>query len=218
MATTATPKKPVLKFPRNHCIACNNNILDRYHPVLLFGKRKEAGDLRSKFERFATISLKEDDSYPKKICLRCKVKLDSAVCFKEMCLLSRRNQEENLSRVKRGRIAEGESCSPCSKRGVNARIQEKSSNSTSVRQVSVRVYRRILPARPTATSENQKGKQIQEQHFLSKCGPGNEEVSSFLNRFKVFIGAPIFIFLCLGSLLLLFTVLLENLRALEKAR
>ena len=136
------------------------------------------------------------------------MKLDSAVCFKEMCLLSRRNQEENLSRVKRGRIADGESCSPCSKRGVNAGIQEKSSNSTSVRQVSVRVYRRILPARPTATSENQKGKQIQEQHFLSKCGPGNEEVS----------GAPIFIFLCLGSLLLLFTVLLENLRALEKAR
>ena len=103
MATTATPKKPVLKFPRNQCIACNNNILDRYHPVLLFGKRKEAGDLRSKFERFTTISLKEDDSYLKKICLRCKVKLDSAVCFKEMCLLSRRNQEENLSRVKRGR-------------------------------------------------------------------------------------------------------------------
>ena len=177
MATTATPKKPVLKFARNQCIACNNNILDRYH--LLSGKRKEQGDLRWKFERFT--SLKEDDSYPTKICLRCKVKLDSAVCFKEMCLLSRRNQEENLSRVKRGRIADGESCSPCSKRGVNAGIQEKSSNSTSVRQVSVRVYRRILPARPTATSENQKGKQIQEQHFLSKCGPGNEEVSSFLN-------------------------------------
>ena len=116
------------------------------------------------------------------------------------------------------RIADGESCSPCSKRGVNVGIQEKSSNSTSVRQVSVRVYRRILPARPTATSENQKGKQIQEQHFLRKCRPGNEEVSSFLNRLKLFIGAPIFIFLCLGSLLLLFTVLLENLRALEKAR
>ena len=216
MATTATPKKPVLKFPRNQCIACNNIILDRYHPVLLFGKRKEAGDLRSKFEKFTTISLKEDDSYPKKICLRCKVKLDSAVCFKEMCLLSRKNQDENLSRVKRGRIADEESCSPISKRGVNAGIQEKSSNSTSVRQVPV--YRRILPARPTAASENQKGKQVQEQHFLSKCGPGNEEVKSFLNCFKLFIGAPIFIFLCLGSLLLLFTVLLEHLRALEKAR
>ena len=44
MATTATPKKPVLKFPHNQCIACNNIILDRYHSVLLFGKRKEAGD------------------------------------------------------------------------------------------------------------------------------------------------------------------------------
>lgn len=127
-------------------------------------------------------------------------------------------KEEKIKPTSQGRIADGESCSPCSKRGVNAGIQEKSSNSTTVRQVSVRVYRRILPARPTATSENQKGKQIQEQHFLSKCGPGNEEVSSFLNRFKLFIGAPIFIFLCLGSLLLLFTVLLENLRALEKAR
>ena len=118
MASTATPKKPVLKFPRNQCIACSSIILDWYHPVLLFGKRKEAGDLRSKFERFTTISLKEDDSYLKKICLRCKVKLDSAVCFKEMCLLSRKNQEKNLSRVKRGRIADEESCSPSSKRGL----------------------------------------------------------------------------------------------------
>ena len=135
MATTATPKKPIFKFPCNQCIASNNNILDRYHPVLLFGKRKEAGDLRSKFERFTTISLKEDDSYLKKICLRCKVKLDSAVCFKEMCLLSRRNQEENLSRVKRGRIADGESCSPCSKRGVNAGIQEKCHAFVTIRNI-----------------------------------------------------------------------------------
>ena len=86
------------KFPRNQCIACNNIILDRNHPVLLFGKSKEAGDSRLKFEKFTTITLKEDDSYPKKNCRTCKVKLDSAVSFKEMCLLSRKNQEENLSR------------------------------------------------------------------------------------------------------------------------
>ena len=127
MATTATPKKPVLKFPRNQCIACNNIILDRYHSVLLFGKRKEAGDLRSKFERFTTISLKEDDSYPKKICLRCKVKLDSAVCFKEMCLLSRKNQEENLSRVK------------------EEELQTKNRVAQVLREVLTRGFRKILP-------------------------------------------------------------------------
>ena len=43
MATTATPKKPILKFPRNQCIASNKNILDRYHLFCYLerGRRQE---------------------------------------------------------------------------------------------------------------------------------------------------------------------------------
>ena len=44
------------------------------------------------FEKLTEIKLNRDDSFPKNICLRFKVKLDSALGFREMCLLSRNNQ------------------------------------------------------------------------------------------------------------------------------
>ena len=171
----ATPKKPVYQFPRNQCIACNNVILDRHHPVLLFGNNKEAENIRLRFETLTTIRLHSDDSYPKKICVRCKVKLDAAVGFKDMCLFSRKDQEAKLSRVKRGRNNYEQSISPNSKRSVGGDEGNKSCNAENV----VTRYRQIFPNTRCTTTVGVQGveNQAEEPHLLSKCGTGNPRVS-----------------------------------------
>ena len=82
MATT--PKK-TYQFPHNQCIACNGIIHARHHPLLLFGTSREVEKICLKFENLTRIMLKADDPYPKKICLPCKIKLGSAIGFKNLC-------------------------------------------------------------------------------------------------------------------------------------
>ena len=100
MANTST--KPTYQFPRNQCVACNKIISDQYHPVLLLRlARKFAA---AKFQSLTGLSLSVSDSFPKKICLSCKTKVEAAANFKEMCLNSRKEQQSMLQgRVKRGK-------------------------------------------------------------------------------------------------------------------
>ena len=104
-------RRKLISFPRYQCIACNDIIHDRNHPLLLFGSSQEAKEIRLNFENLTGITLNVDDPYPKKICLPCKIKLESAVAFKNLSVTSREAQEENLSHVKRGRSYEAESSS-----------------------------------------------------------------------------------------------------------
>ena len=127
MATT--PKK-TYQFPRNQCIACNGIIHDRHHPLLLFGTSREVEKIRLKFENLTRIMLKADDPYLEKICLPCKIKLESAIGFKNLCVTSRKAQEESLSHVKRGRSCEAESNSPSSKRVPSASSDDGGSKCT----------------------------------------------------------------------------------------
>ena len=143
MATT--PKK-TYQFPRNQCIACNDIIHDRNHPLLLFGSSREAEKIRLNFENLTGITLNADDPYPKKICLPCKIKLESAVGFKNLSLTSREAQEENLkSHVKRGRSYEAEPSSPSSKRMPSAASDDSGSKCNPVACKLVSRYRQILP-------------------------------------------------------------------------
>ena len=105
MATT--PKK-TYQFPHNQCIACNDIIHHRNHPLLLFGSSQEAEKIPLNFKNLIGITLNADNPYPKKICLPCKFKLESAVGFKNLSVTSREAQEENLSHVKRGRSSEAD--------------------------------------------------------------------------------------------------------------
>lgn len=62
MATT--PKK-TYQFPRNQCIACNDIIHDRNHPLLLFGSSREgeknAENFKSMFHYFSSARLCNSD-------------------------------------------------------------------------------------------------------------------------------------------------------------
>ena len=139
-----TPKK-TYQFPRNQCIACNGIIHDRNHPLLLFGSSREAEKTRLNFENLTRITLNADDPYPKKICLPCKIKLESAIGFKHLCVTSREAQEEKLSHLKRGRSCEAESNSPSAKRMPSAASDDGGSECNPVARKLVSRYRQILP-------------------------------------------------------------------------
>lgn len=175
MATT--PKK-TYQFPRNQCIACNDIIHDRNHPLLLFGSSREAEKIRLNFENLTRITLNADDPYPKKICLPCKIKLESAVGFKNLCVTSREAQEENLSHVKRGRSNEAESSSPSSKRMPSAASADSESKCNPVAHGKlVSRYRQILPD-PTVEKKSLEGggSTSEESHLLSNVGSRNLKV------------------------------------------
>ena len=125
------------------------------------------------FEKLTEIKLNRDDSFPKKICLRCKVKLDSALGFREMCLLSRNNQEGMLTREKRGRKSETESISPLPKRRP---VSAEGEEAEKPRRVMSR-YRQILPKTAAKTPVLQADTLAQEAHLLNKCGYQNPKVS-----------------------------------------
>ena len=185
-----TPKK-TYQFRRNQCIACNDIIHDRNHPLLLFGNSREAEKIRLNFENLTGITLNADDPYPKKICLPCKFKLESAVGFKNLSVTSREAQEENLSHVKRGRSSEAESSSPCSKRMPSAMSDDSGSKCNPVACKLMPRYRQILP-NPMVEKKSLEGggSSSEESHILSNVGSRNPKVVrvcvfiSFINRKK----------------------------------
>ena len=165
-----TPTKPTFQFPRNQCVACNKITSDQYHPVLLFGL---AGKFTAaKFQSLTGLSLSVSDSFPKKICLSCKTKVEAAANFKEMCLNSRKEQQSMLQgRVKRGKNP-GES--PNAKRNP-AEGEEPRCNRVVAR------YKQILP-KPNTTEEpknttKKPAKNSTEEHALRKHGCDNPKVS-----------------------------------------
>ena len=121
------------------------------------------------FEKLTEIKLNRDDSFSKKICLRCKVKMDSALGFREMCLLSRNNQEGMLTREKRGRKSETEYISPLPKRRP---VSAEGEEAEKPRRVMSR-YRQILPKTAAKTPVLQADTLAQEPH----CGYQNPKVS-----------------------------------------
>lgn len=176
MATT--PKK-TYQFPRNQCIACNGIIHERNHPLLLFGSSQEAEKIRLNFENLTRITLNADDPYPKKICLPCKSKLESAVGFKNLCVTSREAQEENLNHVKRGRCYEAESSSPSTKRMPSAAREESKCNPQARKLVSR--YRQILPDLTVEKNSLEGGGSFSEElHLLSNVGSRNPKVGVFV--------------------------------------
>ena len=167
MATT--PRKSVVKFTRNQCVACNNVVDDQHHPVLVFGKVGSEEDISGKFDYVTGMQLKENDEFPKKICVPCKNKLLSAVNFKLLCVSSRKDQELVLKeRVKRGRNS-GES--PDAKR-VSPAANDTQQHHTGSRAQNSR-YRPIFPKiaaeRPT--------KDEKDVPVLKKYGCSNPKVS-----------------------------------------
>ena len=163
MATT--PTKPIHKFSRNQCVACNKVIGDQCHPVLIFGQTSR--EIASKFESLTGISLNASDSFPKKICVPCINKLESAVTFKQMCVNSRKEQESLLlERVKRGRNP-GES--PCSKRNPSKEIVEDRESCAGSNVVRFRP-RTILPKTTDKPITDGDGKYSKVAHVLSKYG------------------------------------------------
>ena len=175
MATT--PKKSY-QFPRNQCIACNGIIHDRHHPLLLFGSSREAEKIRLNFENLTRIMLNANDPYPKKICLPCKIKLESAIGFKNLCVTSRKVQDENLSHVKRGRSCEAESNSPSSKR-VPSASSDDGKRTNPVGRKLVSRYRQILPG-PAVEEKSLEdgGSSSEESHLLSNVGIRNPKVGA----------------------------------------
>ena len=175
-----TPKK-TYQFPRNQCIACNDIIHDRNHPLLMFGNSREAEEIRLNFENLTGITLNADDPYPKKICLPCKFKLKSAVGLKNLSVSSREAQEENLSPVKRGRSSEAESSSPCSKRMPSAASDDSGSKCNPVACKLMPRYRQILP-NPMVEKKSLEGggSSSEESHILSNVGSRNLKVGACL--------------------------------------
>lgn len=116
---------------------------------------------------------------PKKICLLCKSKLESAVGFKNLCLTSREAREENLNHVKRGRSHETQSSSPSTKRMPSAAREESKCNAQARKLVSR--YRQILP---DLTVEKKSleggGSSSEELYLLSNVGSRNPKVGVFV--------------------------------------
>ena len=164
-----TPIKSVYKFTRNQCVACNRDIDDQCHPVLVFGKAAAKEDIAGKFENVTGIQLKENDEFPKKICVPCKTKLLSAISFKLLCVNSRKDQELRLKeRIKRGRNP-GES--PNAKR-VNPAADDMQEHHTESRAQNSR-YRSILPKNAAERPTEDK----KDVPILKKYGCCNPKVS-----------------------------------------
>jgi len=126
---------------------------------------------RASFESVTGITLNASDSFPKKICVSCKNKLESASEFKKMCTNSRKEQELMLQgRIKRGRNP-GES--PSSKRNPLKDSAESEESRSNVDIMSTR-YRAILPKTVTNEEPTKDGK---EGHILAKYGCDNPKVS-----------------------------------------
>ena len=170
-----------IQFPRNQRIFCNDIIHDRNHPLSLFGNSREAEKICLNFENLTGITLNVDDPYPKKICLPCKFKLESAVGFKNLSVTSRGALEENLSQVKRGRNSEAESSSPCSKRMPSAASDDSGSKCNPVACKLMPRYRQILP-NPMVEKKSLEGggSSSEESHILSNVGSRNPKVGAFL--------------------------------------
>lgn len=168
-----TPKK-TCQLPRNQCIACNDIIHDRNHPLLLFGNSREAEKIRLNFESLTGITLNADNPYPKKICLPCKFKLESAVGFKNLSVTSREAQEQNLSHIKRGRSSEAESSSPCSKRMPSAASDDSGSRCNPV------ACKLIPNPMVEKISLEGGGPSSDESHILSNVGSRNPKVGACL--------------------------------------
>ena len=175
----STPTKPVYKFPRNQCVACNKVIGDQCHPVLIFGQTGK--EIAPKFESLTGISLNVSDPFPKKICVPCMNKLESAVTFKKTCVNSRKEQETLLlERVKGGRNP-GES--PCSKRNTGKQTQAvETQESCSGSEVVRTRYKAILPKTTAEPSTDSKNSQV--VHVLSKYGCDKTEGWSSISVFE----------------------------------
>jgi len=96
------------------------------------------------FENLTRITLNADHPYPKKICLPFKIKVESAIGFRHLCVTSREAQEEKLSHLKRGRSFEAESNSPSAKRMPSAASDDGGSKYNPVARKLVSRYRQIL--------------------------------------------------------------------------
>ena len=174
-----TPKK-TYQFPRNQCIACNGIIHDRNHPLLLFGSSREAEKTRLNLENLTRITLHADDLYPKKICLPCKIKSESAIGFKHLCVTAREAQEEKLNHLKRVRSCEAESNSPSAKRMPSAASDDGGSKCINpVARKLVSRYRQILRD-PTVEKKSLQGggSSSEESHLLNNVGVRNPKVSA----------------------------------------
>ena len=175
----STPTKSVYKFPRNQCVACNKVIGDQCHLVLIFGQTGK--EIAPKFESLTGISLNVSDPFPKKICVPCMNKLESAVTFKKTCVNSRKEQETLLlERVKGGRNP-GES--PCSKRNTGKQTQAvETQESCSSSEVVRTRYKAILPKTTAEPSTDSKNSQV--VHVLSKYGCDKTEGRSSMSIFE----------------------------------
>lgn len=182
MATT--PTKSVFKFPRNQCVACNRVISDNCHPVLVFGKADE--NLAGNFKNVTRITLNANDNFPKKICVPCKTKLQSAENFRVLCFNSRKEQESLLQeRVKRGKNP-GES--PDAKRvspaNDLAECKQNIQKRSEVNGHKVPRYRAILPKQTAEKPTEEPTKDGENVPVLKKYGYCNPKVSRrFVRKF-----------------------------------
>ena len=129
-----SPQKPTVSFD-NICRTCNRTVLERNHPVDLFGK-KMSSLLMEVVVFLSGKKISMEDNFPRKVCQPCFRKVISIAEFKSMTQASLSSQEQTLAaaKVKRLRscqqVGDSPSSSQKSKKRVAARYVRTSLFST----------------------------------------------------------------------------------------
>lgn len=129
-----SPQKPTVSFD-NICRTCNRTVLERNHPVDLFGK-KMSSLLMQVVVFLSGKKISMEDNFPRKVCQPCFRKVISIAEFKSMTQASLSSQEQTLAaaKVKRLRscqqVGDSPSSSQKSKKRVAVRYVRTSLSST----------------------------------------------------------------------------------------
>lgn len=129
-----SPQKPTVSFD-NICRTCSQTVLERNHPVDLFGK-KMSSLLMQVVVFLSGKKISMEDNFPRKVCQPCFRKVISIAEFKSMTQASLSSQEQTLAaaKVKRLRscqqVGDSPSSSQKSKKRVAVRYVRTSLSST----------------------------------------------------------------------------------------
>lgn len=97
-----SPQKPTVSFD-NICRTCNRTVLERNHPVDLFGK-KMSSLLMQVVVFLSGKKISMEDNFPRKVCQPCFRKVISIAEFKSMTQASLSSLEQTLAAAKVKRL------------------------------------------------------------------------------------------------------------------
>lgn len=156
-----SPQKPTVSFD-NICRTCNRTVLERNHPVDLFGK-KMSSLLMQVVVFLSGKKISMEDNFPRKVCQPCFRKVISIAEFKSMTQASLSSQEQTLAaaKVKRLRscqqVGDSPSSSQKSKKRVAARYVRTSLFSTDgTTDKTSSQLTKFIPIAPKPTTNTQR--------------------------------------------------------------